>query len=402
MTSDTPGESPGRILLIEDDPVAAHFMSHVLGARGGFDVVHTPDPGAALQLAVAQHWNLVLTDAELPGMTALTLLAELRRISPGLPVAVVTAHEAADPAVRDLRRQADGFLQKPVRPDQLREAVASLIAQGRAPQVPVPSAARAPALPVVLAIGAHPGDAEIGAAGALLTYRSSETKVSILTLCRGAADGAAGTRTGQPEMAALALGATLYLEDLPDGRIGQGDRAAEVISQVVASVQPTVIYTHSLHDHSQDHRDVHQAVLQAAAEVGRIYAFQSPSATIDFRPSRTVVIDRQLERKLLAVRAFPDQAEARDYLDRDLVQLTASYWSRFSDGSHAEAFEVIREDEPAAADGRPGAAVSARCGANRQADLSQGGSGPVDGRDRAVHQAGPPGQPAAGVTSRTQ
>src|SRR6266496_5579807 len=119
MTGTERDGPPGRILLIEDDPVAAHFAMHVLGKRGGFDVRHTPDPAVALQLAGSETWDLVLTDAELPGMTGLELLAALRQLAPALPVAVITAHEPDDPAVQPLRAAADEFLHKPVRPQQL-------------------------------------------------------------------------------------------------------------------------------------------------------------------------------------------------------------------------------------------------------------------------------------------
>jgi two-component system, NtrC family, response regulator HydG len=124
-------ESPGRILLIEDDAVMAHFMVAVLGKRGGFDVVHAPDPASALERARAERWDLVLTDVELPGMTGLDLLRELRRACPGVPAAVVTAHRATDVTMRDLRDQADDFLEKPIAPDRLRDRAAALVAQGR-------------------------------------------------------------------------------------------------------------------------------------------------------------------------------------------------------------------------------------------------------------------------------
>lgn len=127
-----PDDSPGRILLIEDDAMMAYFMVHVLGKGGGFHVVHASDPGSALGQARSQSWDLVLTDAELPGMTGLELLRELRGACPGVPVAVVTAHKAADAAMRDLRDQADEFLEKPVQPDRLRDIVTALVARRRA------------------------------------------------------------------------------------------------------------------------------------------------------------------------------------------------------------------------------------------------------------------------------
>src|SRR6266536_2890171 len=91
MTGTERDGPPGRILLNEDDPVAAHFAMHVLGERGGFDVRHTPDPAVALQLAGSETWDLVLTDAELPGMTGLELLAALRQLAPARPVSSCTS-----------------------------------------------------------------------------------------------------------------------------------------------------------------------------------------------------------------------------------------------------------------------------------------------------------------------
>src|ERR1700683_5281475 len=81
----------GRVLLVEDDPEAALFATLVLGERGQFDVTHTADPGVALVLAAAGHWDLVITDMDLPVMSGLELVAALRELAPRVPVLVVTA-----------------------------------------------------------------------------------------------------------------------------------------------------------------------------------------------------------------------------------------------------------------------------------------------------------------------
>jgi len=368
MTSTERDQRPGRILLVEDDAVAAHFALHVLGKRGGFDVTHTPDPAVALRHVSSAAWDLVLTDAELPGMTGLEFLAALRRISPDLPVAVITAHESADIAMRELRRQSDEFLEKPVRPEELRAAAVALVASGRAARL----AARQRS---VLAIGAHPGDVETSAAGALLAHRTLGQKVSILTLTRGASlarmayrgiagqsvagksvagEGVAGARPGESAMAALVLGAALFLEDLQDTCIEEGDPAAGAIRRVIEAVRPAVIYTHSLHDEYQAHRNTHRAAMQAAREVGAVYCFQSPGVTAAFRPTHFVTIDEHLERKLLAIRAFTSPGQAHARLEPDQVESAARHWSRFGGGRYAEAFEVIRDTPLAGVSNVPG------------------------------------------------
>ena len=45
VNSASPPESPGRILVVEDDPEAAGYVLHVLRNRGGFDVTHIAGPG---------------------------------------------------------------------------------------------------------------------------------------------------------------------------------------------------------------------------------------------------------------------------------------------------------------------------------------------------------------------
>ncbi len=335
MTSSERGESPGRILVVEDDLVSARFLTQILSVRGGFEVTHTADPVIALKLAGSESWDLVLTDVEMPGMNGLELLEALRRVAPDPPVAVMTAHATLDYAVGALRNSADEFLQKPLKPDRLLATVRALVAKGRA--------VRLASRQSVLAIGAHPDDIEIGAAGTLLAHRAMGHEVSILTLSRGARGGMEATRASESEMAARVLGATLYLDDLQDTSISESDPTISVISRVVESVRPTAIYTHSFHDVHQDHRNTYRAAMVAVRDIGRVYCFQSPSATVEFRPTRFVNIDQHMERKLRVLEAFASQVEVRGYLEPGLIESTARYWSRYGGGRYAEPFEVVRD-----------------------------------------------------------
>jgi DNA-binding response OmpR family regulator len=125
------GHAParGRILVIEDDPDAAIFAVHVLTTRGQFDVTHTADPAVALRLAMTQPWDLVLTDADLPGISCINLLHALRRIAPEVPILVQTAHPFSAPAVAALRQLADEFLEKPVPIARLLATTAELVSR---------------------------------------------------------------------------------------------------------------------------------------------------------------------------------------------------------------------------------------------------------------------------------
>lgn len=129
MSSSSADGTRGRILVVEDDPEAALFVVHVLASRGRFEVTHTADPAEALRLAAAGHWDLLLTDLDMPGMTGLELLGALRTVAPGLPVAVVSAHAPGTIA----GVQADEYLEKPLRVDQLIAMATALTGRGRRP-----------------------------------------------------------------------------------------------------------------------------------------------------------------------------------------------------------------------------------------------------------------------------
>jgi LmbE family N-acetylglucosaminyl deacetylase/ActR/RegA family two-component response regulator len=350
MRADEPGSKHGRILLIDDDRVFGIWAAQVLCKRGGHELKHVLDPAAGLRCVETEPWDLVITDIEMPGMTGIELLQRVRLVEPALPVAVVTAHATVDRAVSALRSSAVEFFHKPMPADDFLVKVAELISRGRA--------ARSVHRESVLAVGAHPDDVEIGAAGALLAHKAAGDTVSILTLSRGASGGIAEQRIAEAEAAAKVIGARLFLNDLEDTRIPEGNPTIGIIDSVIADVQPTVVYTHSEHDVHQDHRNTHRAVMVAARRVGRVYCFQSPSATVDFRPTFFVAIDPYIDRKLDSIRAFASQFAIRDYLDPDLIVSTGRYWSRFTDGRHAEAFEGIRDRAASrVGQGPPGAAA---------------------------------------------
>jgi LmbE family N-acetylglucosaminyl deacetylase len=230
---------------------------------------------------------------------------------------------------------------------------------------------------IVLAIGAHPGDVEIGAAGTLLAHKSAGDSVAILSLTGGVQPGGRVRRARRargPEHAAGVIGARLFLGELDDADIAEGEPTTGVIEGVITRIRPTVLYTHSIHDVHQAHRSTHQAVIVAARQVGRVYCFQSATPTVDFRPAHFSVIDSHVSRKLAAVDAFADEPLQDDYLQPDLVVSTARYWSRFCGGSLAEPFEAVtgrRGDHPAG----PGRRFLGGPG--------RAGTGPGAGPDRA-------------------
>jgi LmbE family N-acetylglucosaminyl deacetylase len=334
-----------RTLLIDDDPDALLFMRDVLERRGGMVVTTATDADAALRSLDTT--DVVVTDVEMPGMTGLDLLTRIRAARPTLPVVVVTAHPSLDYAVEALRGQAAEFLRKPLDPAELLRVVTDL---GRTARE-----AAAAARHVVLAVGAHPDDVEIGCGGLLSAHAARGDEVAIITLTRGARGGTTATREDESRAAARMLGARLFLENGEDTRLPDNDPTLRAIQAAIEEVGPHTVYTHSAHDLHQDHRAVHQATMVAGRRVPTIACYQSPSATVDFKPNRFVGIDDFVERKLDLLACFGSQVKTRDYLESDVIVATARYWSRYGGGRYTEPLEVVqdRTDAVPASAGHP-------------------------------------------------
>ncbi|PRZ44035.1 LmbE family N-acetylglucosaminyl deacetylase [Antricoccus suffuscus] len=195
----------------------------------------------------------------------------------------------------------------------------------------------------VLAIGAHPDDVEIGCAGALLDHRRRGDSVSVLTMSHGQVGGDVSQRVQESTATAQTIGARLMLANLPDTRIDSGVDTIQMIECVVQAFDPTIIYVHSKNDNHQDHRAVHIATISASRRVPQIFAYQSPSATNDFAPTKFVAIDEVVVRKVEVLSLFDSQRE-RSYLEPEMVIAGARYWARnlAPRARYAEPFEVIR------------------------------------------------------------
>ena len=120
-----------RVMVVDDDADLALYTSEIIRRRVGCEVVTITDPLLARSAAAGFQPDVVVTDIEMPGLTGLELLVELREDRPGLPAIVMTGHESAEYAVGALRIKANEFLTKPVASSKLTDAVIRLAEQWR-------------------------------------------------------------------------------------------------------------------------------------------------------------------------------------------------------------------------------------------------------------------------------
>lgn len=322
------------ILLVEDGEDAAELIRRTVDSEGELTWVRTAEAG--LECLLEGEWNLVLVDVELPGDKSLDFLQEARSRYPALTAMVLSSRENFDDAVRAIRAGAADYISRPFDPVEFRTKVRIAITADRFNR-----SLRRPN-ETVLAIGAHPDDVEIGCGGVLLRHTDVGHEVHLLTLTGGEAGGDAVERAEESRLAAKLMSAHLHVLDLEDTGVAEGLTVA-AISEVVDQIKPTTVYTHSARDVHQDHRVAHHASLAAVRGVPKVYAYQSPSTTVEFRPSNFISIDSVLERKLAAIEVFESQTKIRSYLAPDLLRANARYWSRFGTSQYAEPLEVLRE-----------------------------------------------------------
>ena len=101
-----------KVLLVEDDPVAADYLANAL--RESSHVVDVVDDGArGLDRALHETYDALIVDRMLPSLDGLSLIESLRRKGRETPVMIVSALGEVDERVRGLRAGGDDYLVKP-------------------------------------------------------------------------------------------------------------------------------------------------------------------------------------------------------------------------------------------------------------------------------------------------
>ena len=110
---------PARVLLVDDSPTMRGIVRKVLAAtRFPLEVTEAGEGGEALALACAAEFDLVFFDYNLPGLSGLEAIAELRRAKRYPDFVLMTS--ADDEALAEkARAQGIAFLKKPFYPADL-------------------------------------------------------------------------------------------------------------------------------------------------------------------------------------------------------------------------------------------------------------------------------------------
>jgi PAS domain S-box-containing protein len=250
------------VIVVEDDPLVCRGLRDTLEGRGwdvedygsGEEFLAAFRPGSAACL---------LLDVELPGISGLGVLAQLRHDGHRLPAIVITGISDIKTAVAAMRAGATDFIEKPVAAPELLMVVARILDQGddagKATAWRAAAAARIDALTprqrqvmtMVLAgqpnktiaaeLGVSPRTVENHRAQVMLrTGSASLPDLARLALTAAGSD-AEAPAAALPETVAETLSATLPTEDLDDDRFRRFFDAMPMAIVVAAIAAPEII-----------------------------------------------------------------------------------------------------------------------------------------------------------------
>jgi two-component system KDP operon response regulator KdpE len=121
------------LILIVDDEMSIRRALHTTLHKLGFRTVEAARGEEALSLVRTNSFDAVLLDINMPGMSGIDTCRNMRRISPRIPILMLTVRDSEDDKVEALDAGADDYVTKPF---QLRELTARIRAAMRWAKAP--------------------------------------------------------------------------------------------------------------------------------------------------------------------------------------------------------------------------------------------------------------------------
>jgi len=124
-------ETKERILIIEDSEEIIDLLRDAILRPSGFEPLVSRTGQEGLHLAVEERPSLILLDLNLPQMTGMEVLQGLHDTVPNVPVVLIILAGSEEIAVEAFRLGAKGYVVKPLKPQEVTEAVEDALREGR-------------------------------------------------------------------------------------------------------------------------------------------------------------------------------------------------------------------------------------------------------------------------------
>jgi len=113
---------PARILIVDDEDRFRVTLSKLLTERKL--EVHDVESGMeALKEVQHRLYDVIILDVKMPGMDGIETLREIKKVSPGTEIILLSGHATVDAAVDGMRLGAYDYVTKPCEIDILMEKI---------------------------------------------------------------------------------------------------------------------------------------------------------------------------------------------------------------------------------------------------------------------------------------
>lgn len=131
MSSRLAEESPIKVALVEDDEGIRSSLAALIRRAGGFLLAGDyPDGESALKEIPHRRPDVVLMDINLPGMTGVECVRQLKAAAPEVQFLMLTVYEDSESLFNSLKAGASGYLLKRTASSKLLEAIRDVHAGG--------------------------------------------------------------------------------------------------------------------------------------------------------------------------------------------------------------------------------------------------------------------------------
>ncbi len=111
-----------RILIADDEPHIRAICVRVF-EQDGYRVTTADDGYRAIEIAQQEHFDLFLTDIQMPGISGLDSAQIIRGFQPDIVCVVMTGFGTMERAIQAIKLGFTEFIEKPFKPSHLRQAV---------------------------------------------------------------------------------------------------------------------------------------------------------------------------------------------------------------------------------------------------------------------------------------
>jgi len=111
-----------KILVVDDEPVVTNSCQRIL-RQHGHHVASAESGQEALECALSERFDLVMTDLRLPDLDGMRLIRQLRSKRPETAIIIITGFGSVSSAAEAIRLGVCDYIEKPFTPEQITEAI---------------------------------------------------------------------------------------------------------------------------------------------------------------------------------------------------------------------------------------------------------------------------------------